>query len=502
MHVVKPWLLPFAFVLGASLLAVWLAGASLVAVMMIFGAGVAVFAWRVPWGDRVSVLRSASTHIVLRSLAGRIPVLLLLVALVTLVVLPLEEPRGPYRSVFDSAVVWWVSGLVVAWGLMRFQQVHGAWSKVLPPAIGALALMYGLCLMAGSSLSHIGEARYGDYVWNGWAYCWWGLVVVAAGGLFNVVVATAQLEHARQQAVAQAGVQPMTASLGRGYAPEPGPPVVQPVRVQTVGLQQQRLGAPIPHAPAVVNAEVPALAIGQIPEHLFGQDRAVAAWAELLAQYIPYYQAGVVTRPLAVIQAGPAGVGKHYCVELLAKGPLRGLDVRLIDVPENGVIAPDILTAIAEGGDSVKRTVFIACVNDPGGAISDLLASADEVTQDRLTECLTARIDKQTLRRFTRILPFAALDPTACAQIAGSHLVELADRNDIVIERLDPQFLYRCAQIGTASVLTIGARAIQLEVPKLLGDGLERCKLHRAAVVDIGMTDDDVVELRITATLS
>lgn len=502
MHVVKTWILPFAFVLGASLLVAWLAGASLVAVLMVLGAGVAVFAWHVPGGDRLPVLRSARTQVVLRSLAGRIPVLLFLTTLVTLVVLPLEEQRGRYRGIFDSTVIWWVSGVVIAWGLMRFQQVQGAWSKVIPPAIGAMALMYGLWLMAGSSLSHIGESRYGDYVWNGWAYLWWGLVVVAAGGLFHMVVETAQLEHARQQAVAQAGAQPMTASPGRGYAPVPGPPVDQPMHVQPVGQQQRRPVAPVPHAPAVAKAEVPALAIGQIPEHLFGQDRAVAAWTELLAQYIPYYQAGVVTRPLAVVQAGPVGVGKHYCVELLAKGPLRGLDVRLIDVPENGVIAPDILNAIAEGGDSVKRTVFIACVNDPGGAISDLLASADEVTQDRLTECLSARIDKQTLRRFTRILPFAALDPTACAQIAGNHLVELADRNDIVIERLDPQFLYRCAQLGTASVLETGARAIQLEVPKLLGDGLERCKLHRAAAVDIGMAEDDVVELRITATLS
>lgn len=401
----------------------------------------------------------------------------------------------------------------MAWGLIQFRQANGRWIKTMTSSIGAMGVMYGLWILGGTSLSHLGELRFGNYVWSEWAYAWWLLVLASAIGLSHMAVTAAQLEHARleaiyqaatdqiehanQQAALQAGVQPMNAPPAGAYAPQPGTPVNQPARPQPLGQPQRR-----PPASAVAKPETPALAIEQISEHLFGQDRAIAAWTDLLAQYLPYYQAGVVTRPLAVIHAGSVGVGKHYCVELLAKGPLRDVKVRLIDVPENGVIAPDILTAIAEGGDSFKHTVIIACVNVHEGVITDLLESTDEITQDRLTECLSSRIDKQTLRRFTRIIPFATLDPTACSQIAGSHLVNLADRNGIVIERLDPRFLYRCAQLGTASVMATGARAIQLEVPKLLGDGLERCKLHRAATVDIGMAEDDVVELRITATLS
>ena len=441
---------------------------------------------------------------VLRCVASRAATTYLVLLIIVLLFYPVmaEFPRAWLVQI----TILSAAGVAFGWPFIWFRGVEGAWIKHLPHAIGAMALFLVIGTFLEPRLGINGPWLTSRVVWVGWVYPWWLAVAASSGYLTYMVVANALSEQERLETLVQVAndnklrrsPMELNQELGQPSGAErvaqgQPPPIHQP--------QRQRI-QPKPAPPnAILKEDAPGISIGQLSEHLFGQDRAISDWTDLLAQYLPYYQAGVVSRPLAIVHVGPAGVGKHYCAELLTTGALRGFTVKKIDVNNSGSIPPDVLSLITEGGERVKRTIFILCVDDHQGVIADLFAS-QEMTQDRLIDAMSSQVDKQALRRFTRVVPFAPLDATACALIAGTYLHTIADNNGLIIERLDPQFLARCTRLGTASVLATGARGFQMAVPKLLGDGIEQCKLHRAATIELGMVDDDTVELRVTSTLT
>ena len=504
MLIERSWLVPLGAIVVLSFLVVWLTGASLIGLLVVAGAGIVVFAWRVPLPVRQSVLRLMCSAPVLRSVASRAATLYLVLLIALFLFFPVMAEF--HRTWVLQVALLGAVGIAFGWPAIWFKGVEGAWIRNLPHAIGAMVLFVAIGTYLQSRLGYTGPWLASREVWEGWVYPWWLVVAASSGCLTYLVVATALSEHERLETAAQvakviamrrpqmelnqvAGQPSGEAHVTQGPPPQFRQPQRQPIPPKAV--------QPI----ASIHNEVHGVDVGQLPDHLFGQDRAISDWTDLLAQYLPYYHAGVVSRPLAVVHVGPAGVGKRHCAKLLTTGALRGYMVKMIEVNDTGSIPPDVLSLIAEGGAGAKRTIFILCVDDHHGVIADLFAS-EEITQDRLIDAMSAQVDKQALRRFTRVVPFAPLDATACALIAGTHLHTIADNNGLVIERLDPQFLARCTRLGTASVLATGARGLQMAVPKLLGDGMEQCKLHRAATIELGMMDDDTVELRITSTLA
>lgn len=504
-----PWISAGVLAIVGGLLVHAFLGLFAIGALTVGAAATAMVAQRIPNADRRTAIQTLSQWRVVRSvLAHSCTLTGLALCIVTLLV----AARGPAAHGM-SVLLWTMSALTAAWVWVRRSEKAGS----AEPWQGSLALGAGVALLAaglptvlfGDSWALLGRSG-GE--WSLLAYPWWATLVIAGAALGFAFSDAPLREVKRLQAAAAMAPQVEQVGIGEPHG-DRGPRPLRPQQDQGQRPNrdlQRGSPAPSPHvAPAalhvpVVRSPSQTLTIEEFPEHVFGQDNAMAEWQALLAAHLPFYRSGVVTRPLSVMHVGPLGCGKHFLAELLANGPLQGLNVQVVeglDVPANAAMRAELHAAIAEGDVRHRRSVFIACLDDPSGVVADLCADGP-VNPSQLIAALGSRVDKQMLASFTRIIPFAPCDATACALIAGRHLETLADRAGLIVTRLDPRFLARCAALATVSVMATGARAIQLAVPRLLGDGLERCRLHRAATIEIAVDDNDAVQFHITSTLA
>lgn len=229
-----------------------------------------------------------------------------------------------------------------------------------------------------------------------------------------------------------------------------------------------------------------------------GQQKAIEAWREILAQHKAVL-VGRGTRPVLVIHIGPPGTGR----ETLAKDIAERLGVKaqrvgvgtsatvsspFVVLAAGDKISEDILAEVTSKGATWHNTIFvvIAELGDTEGVV--------DLDQRRLREIASAVVHPKLVAMAT-VVPFRRLSSGDLGAIAIRLLIEEGDRVGVKIKNVAPEVGNLIVRHVASSLRDTGTEGIRPAMTDLLGRTLDNARNTQLTSVYLHLSDG-----RITAS--